>query len=148
VTIDEETQRKVERARDLLRHEIPDGDLAAIIDRALTLLVSKVERTKFGATPQPRTRQAAPVTTRSRRIPAAVRRAVWARDQGRCSFIGHDGRCGETGLLEFHHVIPFAASGPSTVENLELRCRPHNALEAERAGLTHCHGQATRSGPS
>jgi hypothetical protein len=149
VTIGEETQRKLERARDLLRHEVPDGDLAAIIDRALTLLVSKAERTKFAAaSARPRTRNRTPVPTRSRRIPAAIRRAVWARDQGRCCFVGHAGRCGETGFLEFHHVIAFAAGGPSTVENLELRCRPHNGYEAERAGLTHRHGQATRSGPS
>jgi hypothetical protein len=50
VTIGEETQRKLEHARDLLRHEVTDGDLAVIIDRALTLLVSKAERTKFAAT--------------------------------------------------------------------------------------------------
>jgi hypothetical protein len=149
VTIGEETQRKLERARDLLRHDVPDGDLAAIIDRALTLLLSKAEHTKFAAaTARPRVRVAAPPPTRSRRIPAAVRRAVWARDQGRCSFIGHSGRCGETGFLEFHHVVAFAAGGPSTVENLELRCRPHNGYEAERGGLTHWHGRATRSGPS
>jgi 5-methylcytosine-specific restriction endonuclease McrA len=65
-------------------------------------------------------------------VPAAVRRAVWARDDGRCAFIGADGRCGETGWLELHHVVPFARGGPTTAENLELRCRAHNAFEAER----------------
>lgn len=28
------------------------------------------------------------------------------------------------------HVEPFAAGGAATVENIELRCRPHNAHEA------------------
>jgi hypothetical protein len=57
---------------------------------------------------------------------------VWARDDGRCAFIGADGRCGETGWLELHHVLPFARGGPTTAANLELRCRAHNAYEAER----------------
>jgi hypothetical protein len=119
----------------LLRHEVPDGDPAALVDRALTLLVAHAERTKFAATTRkPADRSGTPAAG-SRRIPAAVRRAVWARDQGRCAFSGHDGRCGDTGFLEFHHVVPFAAGGPSTVDNLQLRCRAHNRFEAERAGL-------------
>jgi hypothetical protein len=32
----------------------------------------------------------------------------------------------------FHHRIPFAERGPTTVDNLELRCPAHNAHEAER----------------
>ena len=57
---------------------------------------------------------------------------VWARDGGRCRFEGPAGRCTETGRLEFHHVIPYAHGGPTTVENLELRCAAHNQYEAEQ----------------
>ena len=42
------------------------------------------------------------------------------------------GRCSERGFLECHHVIPFADGGPTRTENLELRCRAHNAYEAEQ----------------
>lgn len=136
ITIGEETQRKLERARALLRHQVPDGDPAAIIDRALTLLVTEVERTKFAATKGGgRNRQAATTAPGSRRIPSAIRRAVWLRDAGRCAFIAPAGRCAETAFIEFHHVMPFATGGTNTVENLELRCRAHNQYEAERAGL-------------
>jgi hypothetical protein len=41
----------------------------------------------------------------------------------------------ETGFLEFHHVVPFAAGGSTTVENIALRCRlrrAHNQYEAEQ----------------
>jgi hypothetical protein len=70
----------------------------------------------------------------SRHIPASVRRAVWARDGGRCAFVAPDGRrCGETAFLEFHHVRPYARGGPATVENIELRCRAHNGYEAKLA---------------
>lgn len=68
----------------------------------------------------------------SRNIPAAVRREVWARDHGQCAFVGRQGRCEETGFLEFHHLLPYAAGGEPTVQNIELRCRPHNVYEAER----------------
>lgn len=45
-------------------------------------------------------------------------------------FEGPRGRCAERDFLEFHHVRPFAEGGASTVDNIELRCRAHNAYEA------------------
>ena len=70
----------------------------------------------------------------SRYIPAAVRRAVWDRDGGRCAFVSKDGkRCNSTHRLEVHHIDPHARGGPATVENLSLRCRTHNLYEAELA---------------
>lgn len=127
-TVGRETHDKLRRAQDLLRHVVPDGDPAAIFDRALTLLLQQLERTKVGAARAPRP----PVTCRagSRHIPAAVRRAVWRRDEGRCAFSGTEGRCRETGLLEFHHVVPFARGGGATADNIELRCRAHNKYHA------------------
>jgi hypothetical protein len=69
---------------------------------------------------------------RSRHIPNAVKRAVWRRDQGRCAFTASTGRrCGERSFLEFHHVRPYAMEGPASVGNISLRCRRHNAYEAE-----------------
>jgi hypothetical protein len=60
-----------------------------------------------------------------------VKRAVWQRDGGRCAFVGALGRCSETGFLEYHHVVPFAAGGEATTRNISLRCRAHNAHEAK-----------------
>jgi hypothetical protein len=128
-TVDRATHDKLRRVQDLLRHVIPDGDPAAIFDRALTLLLADLSKTKFAATQQPR--DAAAASRESRHIPAAVRREVWRRDAGQCAFRGELGRCGATGFLEFHHVIPYARGGETTVENLELRCRTHNVFEAE-----------------
>jgi hypothetical protein len=129
LTVGQETHDKLQRARDLLRHTIPNGDPAAIIDRALTVLVGQLEGTKHGATAHPHSGSSR--SSAGRHVPAAVKRAVWARDQGRCAFVGTEGRCPETGWLEFHHAVPFAAGGETNVENLQLRCRPHNAYEAE-----------------
>lgn len=129
VTISREAHDNLRRAQDLLRHSIPDGDPAAILERALTLLVEDLERRKVASAKHPRS--AAAPAPGSRHVPAAVKRQVWARDEGRCAFVGHAGRCTERGFLEFHHVVPFADGGASDATNLQLRCRAHNALEAE-----------------
>jgi hypothetical protein len=34
-------------------------------------------------------------------------------------------------MLEYHHEHAWALGGDTTVENLSLRCRAHNALAAE-----------------
>jgi 5-methylcytosine-specific restriction endonuclease McrA len=67
-------------------------------------------------------------------VPAAVTREVWRRDGAQCAFVGSLGRCAERNFLQLHHVIPFARGGPTTAENLQLRCRAHNVYEAEQAG--------------
>jgi hypothetical protein len=130
ITLSQDAHDKLRRAQDLLRHTIPSGDPAALVERALTLLVTTLETQKLAATSCPRQLRSGPAAA-SRTVPASVRRQVWARDRGRCAFLGKNGRCGERGFLEFHHVVPFAAGGAATVENIELRCRAHNAYEAE-----------------
>jgi hypothetical protein len=128
VTVGEETHEKLQRVRALLRHSVPDGDVATILDRALTLLLHEAERAKWAAAGRPRP---SPVLSDRRRyVPASVKRAVWARDAGRCAFMGPDGRCGERGFLEFHHVVPFSAGGKTVEDNLELHCWAHNQYEA------------------
>lgn len=129
LTIGGDTHAKLRRAQDLLRHAVPHGDPAAIFDRALTLLVADLERRKLGRVARPRPARAAKAG--GRHVPAAVRREVWARDGGRCAFVGARGRCAEQGFLEFHHVVPFARGGPTNTANLQLRCRAHNAHQAE-----------------
>jgi 5-methylcytosine-specific restriction endonuclease McrA len=129
-TASREIHDKLRRAQDLLRHTIPDGDVSAIVDRALTVLLEQLERRQLAAAKRPR--QPRPSTGDSRYIPAAVKRVVWARDGGQCTFSGPHGRCMERGFLEFHHLVPFAAGGETTAENLTLYCRAHNQPEAEQ----------------
>jgi hypothetical protein len=70
---------------------------------------------------------------RGRYVPAAVRREVFARDQGRCTFANEHGeRCRETRYLELHHLKAFAHGGENIASNLTLRCAAHNALAAEQ----------------
>ena len=94
------------------------------------MLVEQLEKVKYGRTDRPR--PAGPSDPGSRYVPAHLRRAVSGRDGYRCAFVGPEGRCTETAGLQYHHRIPFADGGPTTVDNLELRCPAHNAYEAER----------------
>lgn len=129
VTIGASTLQKLRLAQDLLRHAVPSGDEAALLDRALTLLLEDIAKKKFAATASPRPARGA--SPDSRHVPAEVKRAVWLRDLGRCAFVGtNDRRCTEHGFLEFHHLKPWAVGGPTTVGNVQLRCRRHNGYEA------------------
>ena len=140
-----ETCEKLRQAQELLSHQVPDGNLAEVFDRALSALVVELTRKKLAATPTPRpARTTAPG---SRHIPAAVKRAVWARDRGRCAFVSRSGRrCEARAFLEFHHADPHALGGEPTVRNIALRCRAHNGYEAEL--VFGPRRTATRSGTS
>ena len=142
-TIGPETHARLRRLQALLRREIPDGDTATIVDRALILLEAEVERKKLARTKK--ARRSTPAAIRpgtdnllanskpaSRHVPNAVARIVWERDGMRCAFVSEDGRrCTEQAFLELHHIHPYALRGPATVENLAVRCREHNQYESE-----------------
>jgi len=163
----ERVHNELEELRSLLRHQIPDGDVAKIIARAISGLVVQVRKQKIGTCASPRSprkneREAssnnAAVTSRpasktagvssqslsrdggapskhkppSRHIPASIRRAVWSRDGGRCSFESmHGRRCDSREFLEFHHQVPWARCREHSTSNIQLRCRAHNQYEAE-----------------
>jgi len=129
--IDRATHDKLRHAAALLGHCVPSGDVAQVLDRALDALIARLERRKCAKSGRP-----APRRGRSqdpRHIPAAVRRAVWERDGGRCTFVGDGGhRCEARTRLEFDHVEPVARGGTASVATIRLRCRAHNQYEAER----------------
>lgn len=154
LTASQSLYNKLRLAQDLLRHQVPDGDLATVVERALDLLIDKTLRRKFGAagrdsleapTPTPPVPQGRPAdaqpamtgaatTSRSRYIPKAVRREVLARDGLQCAYVGDNGRrCTARAALELDHVVPYARGGLNTVSGLRILCAAHNRYEAERA---------------
>lgn len=97
-------------------------------------LVVELEKRRYAVTEQPRNAPAERVAERerSRAVPAEVRRAVFERDGGRCTYVDDRGqRCRETRRIELHHVEPFAHGGVHHVANVRLCCRAHNTLAAE-----------------
>ena len=132
-TASTELRDKLERLQALMRSSIPDGDLAKIIEVAVTKQLERIEAKRFAKTKAPRKALAQTDTTPSfRRIPASVRRAVNERDGGRCTYKDEHGRrCTKRHDLEFHHKKPFGQGGHHSPENLALLCKTHNTLLAE-----------------
>lgn len=125
---------KLEPLQALLRHQVPDGDLAVLVEKAVDVLIDETMRQRFAQTRAPKTKKPRhnAQRTRSRYVPRAVVRAVHERDAGRCTFVSPEGkRCSARGFLELHHRVPYAKGGEATVDNLSLVCRAHNALFAE-----------------
>ena len=131
VTIGQETRDKFEELKALLSHQIPDGDAAEILDRALDALLAETKKRKAALTDKPR-RSKEKGNGSSRTIPARVRREVFERDGGRCTYADGKGRrCDSSWQVEFHHKVPYARGGAHDPQNIELRCRAHNQYEAE-----------------
>ena len=127
------TFEKLRYAQALLGHAVPSGGLAEVFDRALDALIVRLEQRKFAATTRPRPRRQ-PASATARHVPAEVRRAVWKRDGGRCTFVSAAGHhCPARTRLEYDHVDPVARGGRATVERMRLRCRVHNQYTAECA---------------
>jgi len=150
---------KLERLRALMRSRVPDGDLAAIIEEAISEKLERLEARRFARTKVRRKVIPSPGAARSnsspsakedsasamadsptshaippatRHIPAAIRRAVYERDGGRCRYEDEQGRrCTGRDGLEFHHRRPFGFGGDHSVQNVALACRAHNRYLAE-----------------
>jgi hypothetical protein len=157
LTADEKVHAQLQELRSLLRHSVPDGDVGKILARAIGVLLEQVRKQKIGATDSPRAKDSSPSppkarslgaspkgskfeaepcspqgrTPAKRKIPVAIRRTVWKRDSGRCTYQSSNGRgCESREALEFHHRVPWAHCREHTVDNIALRCRAHNQYEA------------------
>jgi 5-methylcytosine-specific restriction endonuclease McrA len=128
-TASAELHDKLERLRGLMRSSVPDGDLAAIIEQAVTEKLERLESRRFARTKASRKALSA---RRTRHIPAVVKRAVYERDGGRCRYVDGQGRrCTARDGLEYHHRHPFGHGGDHSVEGVSLLCRAHNLYLAE-----------------
>ena len=126
--IDDETSALLQCAQDLLG----ERDVPAVLKRGLKLLVAQLEKRKFAVTDRPR--RISKPSDDPDYIPAHVKRAVYLRDGGRCTYVCPETgkRCSSCRRLEYDHIISRAKGGKSTIPNLRLRCRAHNQLAAEQ----------------
>ncbi len=150
VTIAQATHDKLRYAQSLLGHALPSGDLAQVLDRALDVLIAKLEQRRFAASARTRpSRRLRAADTRY--VPAEIRRMVWQRDGGQCTFVSGKGhRCETRKFLEFDHLDAFARGGQATPDRMRLLCRAHNQHAAERTYgadfMHHQRDQARRGG--
>ena len=97
---------------------------------------SVAPRTRQEATDRPAAARTTPAATTStpkprasgRAIPTAVKRQVWQRDGGRCSYLDRQTgrRCNSRHMIEMDHILPYALGGGADPENLRLVCRAHH----------------------
>jgi hypothetical protein len=132
-TASAELREKLERLQDMMGSSGGGASLAAVIEAAVSEKLQRLEARRRGLTSKPRKTVAASETgPGARYITAAVRRAVWARDQGRCRFVDVEGRrCTARRRLQFHHRQPYGLGGDRSVGNISLRCPLHNKYLAE-----------------
>jgi hypothetical protein len=116
-----------------MNHANPTRDLAAVVERAVDLLLTELQRKRLGQTKRPRGVTTS-ATRKPGRVTTAVRRRVFERDGTRCTYVSDDGRrCNARAFLELDHAEPRGRGGGDEVENLRVRCRAHNQLWAEQA---------------
>jgi hypothetical protein len=139
-TASAELHHKLQRLRALMGSGGSEGDLAGVIEQAVTEKLERLEARRLARTKAHRqgpaetkgTQEEASTVPSSRHIPAAVQRAVRERDGDRCRYVDGQGRrCPERNRLQFHHRHPFGLGGEHSVGNIRLMCRAHNAYLAE-----------------
>ena len=107
--------------------------------KAATLRLGRQAAASAKPPPSPRTETSAAKADggTGRAIPAAVKRAVWRRDRGRCSYVDRTSgrRCGSQHLLQIDHVVPYAQGGGAEPNNLRLLCAAHHRHRHAGAGF-------------
>ena len=96
-------------------------------------------RAATGAKPTGAVTPTAKSCASGRAISAGVRRQVWQRDGGRCSYADPQTgrRCNSTHLIEIDHIVPHALGGAADPGNLRLLCGAHHR---------HRHAQGRSTG--
>ncbi len=131
VTVSADFMAELEQVRAALSHKCPDGDFEQVVREAFKLVLER-DRKRKALTDRPRAQSDTPGEN-DRYVPAAVKRAVWERDQGRCTWPMGDGEvCGSTHRLEFDHDLEVALGGKPTIGNVRLLCKSHNLMKAEQ----------------
>jgi hypothetical protein len=128
---DEELMELIRWMKAHLSHKFPKG--ASYLEIFKCAMKYYKDREDLATSKLTRSTKTKPKTD-TRHIPKAVQREVWQRDNGRCAFIGPNGRrWNSQHNLQFdHYPVPFARGGPSTADNLRLLCAKHNRYTAEQ----------------
>jgi hypothetical protein len=136
-----------------MRHQIPDGEIAKVVDRALDLLIAQQRNSILvprispeRPAPRPRSCQrrtriiSARLKPRPRSGPISIPGTFPMRSSAKCwramasnaAKVSPEGRrCQQRERLQFNHKHPYGQGGHATVDNIAVRCRPHNLMHAD-----------------
>ncbi len=149
VLLNAEMLQELEELKSLLSHAKPNATLRELLNFALkdtlTRLRPRPPRAKANVNAseiaflttektlvQASENHVAHPTKPSRYIPQELKRLVWQRDKGKCTYIDPLTRkqCDSKHRLEYDHIYPVSLGGESIEQNLRLRCRTHNQVAA------------------
>jgi 5-methylcytosine-specific restriction endonuclease McrA len=130
--VDQETLGDIDKLKALLSHRNSNLDLAGLMRLLLNLGLEKWDPVR-----QVRKRTSLPapaVDSKRKAIPATLKRAVWTRDNGQCTYRDplHKTCCSSSKFLQIDHVVPLALGGTTELSNLRLLCFEHNHLAARQ----------------
>jgi hypothetical protein len=146
VTVSAEFLAELEQVRAALSHQFPEGDFEQVVREGFKLVLER-DRKRKALTDRPRAPPETPGEN-DRYVPAAVKRAVWERDQARCTWPMGDGElCGSTHRLEFDHDLEVALGGTPVPGNIRLLCKGHNLMKAEQHLGKALMAKFTKGGP-
>ena len=139
--VSKDVKAKLDRCKSLLSRKYPRGvDYEVLFGELSEVFLErfdperKKKRRQKRETIKKRPGETPAKASQSRHIPAPEEERVWTRDEGRCAYVGADGkRCNSTFDLQIDHFpIPFARGGPSKASNLRLLCARHNRYTARQ----------------
>ncbi len=155
VVVSDELMKKFEKIKGLLAHSQPSLSLSQLFEILADRTLEQIDpdrqnerraqrderkRAKAGTEQTPVLADAPSTPTsesslksRSKRfVPAAIRAAVWQRDEGQCTFVSPEtgNKCESQFGLQVDHIVPVALGGASQLSNLRILCASHNTWEA------------------
>ena len=115
-------RKQIFPTRKLLTSTNKSAGLATFAQKSEQINQSSKEKATFALKPRHQIKKL------SRYIPSHLRKYIWARDQGQCTYVHHETkrRCASRHLLQIDHIQPFALGGRTEKENLRLLCAGHN----------------------
>jgi hypothetical protein len=129
LTIPTELKEKLDQLRLQFSHVNPEMSYIALLEHLCDKALPKV-KPQSTATPALEVK----VEPQGRHIPAVMKREVWERDGGCCSFTDANTgkRCGSKFQLQYDHIEPYALGGKTVLENLRILCAQHNRWRSEK----------------
>ncbi|MGE3973907.1 MAG: HNH endonuclease [Bdellovibrionales bacterium] len=130
VVLEKKLTDKLEELKKLYSHIHPNPSFAELIDLMANDALKKRTALKKATTSRPSVSSPGEETLRkhTRYIPSQIKRVVWQRDQGKCTYAHAGKKCDSKFQLEVDHIQPYSLGGLNSIENLRLLCRSHNQL--------------------
>lgn len=134
MTFSKEQWAEIERAKELISHSVPSGDLTEVVTYCARFTASKKDPSTSIKEVKVRRESTleSPGESNSKSISRAARRYVFRRDRT-CRFIHPNGeRCNSRYQLQVDHIVSRWRGGGNEVDNLQLLCGVHNRYKYER----------------